>query len=768
MGIRGAYSLLQSEPSRFGKPWTISSLAGKDVHIFIDAPALHHHLVSAWIDEIKQEYTPLDCTSHTRHRPKLPVDAPRWPRDLQYSSPTPCSTTVLYKLTFSFLQTLFLAGAQEVHVVWDGVASPFKRQAQIKRLETQCHQSYQNAQRFTTNSLLGSTHEIMINHFVSECPHRLHPTCHLWGEFIMQEAIYDLQETLERDGARKGILWNHSADNEADIYMGHFLHHLKKETTPCDCVVLSNDSDLLVYNSIPGFIPLSTLIFEITTSLPTNTSSATHTHYSVNGWMYTHQQFIYAFPYLHSPSTENTKVVLHSDSSPYTSTPTSTSTAEVRDDTVCSYPMLIIAALAGCDYTLDPTLEQSLNEVRNALVKSDVGGLRLRDRNDPSSKKTLTAIIRCIGHIIKMVPIGRSLRVNESMTILGTAIVDYYVRKNHQKKAPRNLNKRTAGLNDGHNLGRDVVDVTKNLFIQALIEISGIYHEASCSTKPVRNRKDQKVSLDTNLRRILDHRVFYCKPLIELHDSPHSIWMDPIFSTCRARLYAVFAFICKQQSKEYCSVVEYVHVRRGSRDFYCNFSHHFADMTAFLESKAGEPLPVTDLLGFIIGSSTPTLLQDSTKSIPMFATFLLNSCKAKLLLFATTFISTIFTDHWQRMVILNPQDFSQSINDKTIYLDLYNHLHVALFHVKTAFGMIALLSCESDQCKLCVNRFLLDEVLIWTLWRRIEVEQSHSHKWDFYESSRECLLQIISTTVNSPVDCDIHMKCCEMWKLWFE
>lgn len=744
MGIKGVYSLLQSEPSRFGKQWVTCPDSG--LHVFIDGPALHHHLVSTWVEEHRQGLSiltsvSLDHIPHTSHRLKIPVEAPVWSNENPCSSPTSCSTTILYKLTYSFLMTLFLAGTQEVHVVWDGLASQLKRETQIQRLEAQCHHCYQSAQRFITENISG-----------------LQPTVHLWGEFIMQEAIYDLQESLEREKMRV-TLWNHFADSEADTYMGHVLHNSKKETTLShQFVILSNDTDLLVYNSISGFVPLSTLIFEI------NTRSDNQTYYVVKGWMYTYQQFYSAFPFLQPHRMEVAETFAKANSSHFTSMP-----AKERDDVVCNYSIIIIAALAGCDYTLHPLLEISLNEVRNAIVQSDLGGLRVRDRNRPSSKNTVTAIIRCIGHILKMVRIDRFLGADEYMTVLGHAIVDYYIRTTEKQKPSRHLRKINVGFKEGQSHTSDNLDTIKKHFVQALIDISRIYHEgASCST-PMRNRHHQIFPLDVNLRRILDHGVFYCKPLVELHRSD-SIWLENVFFYCRTRLYAVIAFISKQ-FKEDISIVEYVHRRQGSCDLYRTVSNNFAAMTAFLESQANARTPsFTELIQFIFGSCIlyPAPLDNisSPRTLSMYACLLLDSCEKKLLLFAASFISsTTLSEYWQQAVDLNQQALFLSIDHKTNFLDDYNHLQVALFHSKLAYGIRSLIPNTLDQY-LNFSRFLLDEHLVMTLWKGIDGRRC-TYQWDFHESSRDRLLDIVFITVKCPRDCHIIINFCEWWKLWF-
>ena len=733
MGIKGAFSLLESEPSRFGRPWHLSSIEDIDLHVYVDGPALHHHLVAAWLDEFRQGYsirsTSSDPNTHdasivyTRHRPNIPVEASIWSNELPWFSPTIISPRVLHKLTYSFLLTLFYSGAREVHIVWDGPASSFKRDAQIQRLESQCHNCYRLARRFT------NCNELNRDHLSG-----LHPTLHLWGESIMQEAVHDLQLSMERERKKQRLL-NHSADTEAEIFMGHLFHNAMRETGNMHrVVVLSNDSDLLVYNSIPGFIPLSTLIFQITSS---TTSNSDTNAYHLTGWMYTQEQLFLAFPFLHPTCWSN-----RSDSS---SSSTIIAT-ELRDYAACNYRMVVIAALAGCDYTLDPLLEQSLNEMRNTIVKSDVGGLRLRDRNNPTSKKTLIAILRYMSHVLNASNIDESLGASECMTLLGMAVVNFVRRAEVKKSSCKKWNSH----------GRGVPEISTLHFIQALIDICAIYHP-QCQL-PI-------VSPDVNIRRILDQRVFYCKPLIELHHGGESIWMEPIFSSCRKRLYSVLAFISKQSNAF--SIVEYVHVRQGKHDLYRRSSVDFTETKASLESNTGTH---SHFVEFMLGSTQlhRTPIEDPG-ILYIYASLLLNTCEEKFLLLAAAFIASYCTEHWQRMGIIDPQESFTSTDDKSIFLNVYNHLQVALFHANLACGIIALLPHHAiGSSQIHLNRFFIDEILIMSLWKRIEEGRYHFENWGWYrESSRDLLFDIICDTLQSPKDSQLHMIFFKWWIVWF-
>jgi len=434
--------------------------------------------------------------------------------------------------------------------------------------------------------------------------------------------------------------------------------------------------------------------------------------------------------------------------------------------------MIIIAALAGCDYTLDPILQQALYEVRHVLVKSDGGGLRLRDRNDPSCKKSLIAIFRCLGNILQnMVSAFESLLAKEFLTVVGNALVDHYT-------DPRRKNNRHHQQQQ-HMKGIEIHEGTKISFVHALIEISGIYNETSCLIKPLRKRSiNQLISPDVTLRRILKHRVFYCKPLIEIHhihgqSHNHSVWADPTFSSCRARLYAVLAYICKECSV-YDSVDDYVHRIQGSRHVFQYVPVPIADWISLLKSHStGEQnMPFIEMIGFILGSPASEQLQITTMSIPMNACFLLTSFKAKLLLFTASFISTLFPDYRHFIKRFHPLDLPTSTHYKTHFLDAYNYLQVALIHTKLAYGIFALSASPLDESLNHFDRFLLDETLLWSVWRRMEEENSHytRNNWDFKDLSPEYPLKIIEVTVDvSTVDYfHIRMKLCQQWKLWFE
>eukprot|EP00562_Extubocellulus_spinifer_P007299 CAMPEP_0178535202 /NCGR_PEP_ID=MMETSP0696-20121128/35423_1 /TAXON_ID=265572 /ORGANISM="Extubocellulus spinifer, Strain CCMP396" /LENGTH=388 /DNA_ID=CAMNT_0020167333 /DNA_START=182 /DNA_END=1347 /DNA_ORIENTATION=- len=60
--------------------------------------------------------------------------------------------------------------------------------------------------------------------------------------------------------------------------------------------------------------------------------------------------------------------------------------------------MAAVSALAGNDYSLPRRFASALCSARSAIVQSDIGGLRRKERNAPSAKATATAVIRFVGH----------------------------------------------------------------------------------------------------------------------------------------------------------------------------------------------------------------------------------------------------------------------------------------------------------------------------------------------------------------------------------
>jgi hypothetical protein len=608
-----------------------------------------------------------------------------------------------------------LSGAKEVHIVWDGLASIHKRETQIQRSEHECYNCYQLAQYFTGDTGAYDQHS------------RLRPALHLWGESIIQEAISDLRIRMDRDRGEI-ILFNHCAPGEAESYIAHLGCSLPQNSDKT--IVLSNDTDLLVYDSIPGFIPFETLIFEI------RTETKDATTYLVTGWMYTNRQFHMAFPFLQAKCFSSTK------------------TGKRKQLSICNYCMVAVATLAGCDYHLSLEHEACLYKVRQSILSCDIGGLRMRDRNSPSKKNALIATIRCVSHMNKSILLddAQIFERNEYLSILASALLNY-LRKIPANKLPTG-NRRKKGNNNASEKDRDTTDPFH--LIQTLFQIAVIYDQ-DCSN--LESTTPCLHSVDVNLRRILNHGDFYCKNLVELQPS---IWQEDVFSSCRARFYAAISTMSKSKFDNQ-SMNEYVHVRQGLRDFYHKMAVDFSEQSEYLESLASAQSHFMVLLGFVLGSSSEySLSQDAllgAELLALYACRLLNSYDMKSMLLATAFIAFKLSENWEGIHIT---DMAVSTDDKIIFLSVYNRLQVALFHANLVSNSLLSFFAHSNHVKVTTSRFLSDELLIMTLWQKMRVI-----KWTYNVPSRDLLFEIICNTVHIPSNANQQrLKFYDWWETW--
>eukprot|EP00978_Attheya_sp_CCMP212_P025462 scaffold81937_cov51-Attheya_sp.AAC.3 len=135
MGVRGLFSLLAQDPSRFGEPWVLSSSTATVIHI--DGPALLFHLSSG------------------KASPRL-----------------------VYERTTCFLETLG-SSAGRIHVVFDGVAHPAKRLSQIERMKkvaVQCDDDMQQRESKYRSSLV---HPLSEAAMIEATQNLSHLNCHV-------------------------------------------------------------------------------------------------------------------------------------------------------------------------------------------------------------------------------------------------------------------------------------------------------------------------------------------------------------------------------------------------------------------------------------------------------------------------------------------------------------------------------------------------------------------------------------------------------------
>jgi len=246
---------------------------------------------------------------------------------------------------------------------------------------------------------------------------------HLLAEASMIETLEDLVETQPR------LFLHQPPRGEAETFIDCWIR--KHSLSPDNVFILSDDTDFLVYSSCPGFIPFKTLEFhELDARL------------SLAGFYYQRAKFVPAF------------------------------FADTSDDHV----MTAVAALAGCDYGMSECLDRT----RTKMIRTDIGGLRPRLRNDPTSAAALTAVLRYVAHWTKR-------RESSWLDSMIEAICCH--------------------------------DDEREKLLNALQEIHEIYF-------PNEETPSVGAAMSVESRRLLECGIMYCRPLVETWDASNEVKRD--------------------------------------------------------------------------------------------------------------------------------------------------------------------------------------------------------------------------------------------------
>lgn len=430
MGVKGLSSYLKNEPSRFGRRVSLKDRSGI---IFIDGPAFHYYLI------------------HSICKKSLPPSSETMV-DLDDSPVGIVSPRAIFNLSSEFFLYLFsiIDEQCEVHLVFDGIASSYKENNQILRIQESCNLYDETVRAFIRN-------EQVKRPIVS----------HLFGEDAIANAIQNIKEP------RLKIF---HAQGEAET----FIYTATQDLIDMDVLVLSSDSDFLLFPGIPGYVPWQ---------------SMEYTADGIDGWEYTRTQFLAAHPDL-------------SDSN---------ASMEFRG-------MICIAAFCGCDYTLEPRLQKRLKSAQTIILKSNIGGLKSKDRFKPSFKNIALSVLRYVAYFKKKFKMDW---YHEMMSAIVNA-----------ESSKISLECRLEDLHE------------------ALEQIYIVYKGDEEG-----NGRPKEVS--SELRRIISLQKLYCKPVLELYKidkdaniksdteehqsngvkmrSNQGVWMDPRFSSCRDRIYSLLS-----------------------------------------------------------------------------------------------------------------------------------------------------------------------------------------------------------------------------------
>lgn len=372
MGIRGAWSVVSKDPNRFGEAWVCSNQS----IVWIDGPSLVYHL------SLYPKYGNVETFGcHLNQKGQA-------------------SPSDIHKRTQNFI-TVLSNIAKEVHVVMDGVCKSSKTQTQVNRMES-------NAQ--------------LAKDIVRSCVTPLN--CHV----ISILADWSMVEAIEKIKCSIPNLYLHRPLRmEAETFIDAHLASRNE-----DVVVMSDDSDYLIYKHCPGFIPFKSLQFtqegdEIST---------------LTGFQYVRSKFCRA---------------LFSDEADYRLLST-------------------LAALAGCDYS-----NEILESAQAVIIKSDIGGLRVKHQNTPTAATTFQAVVRYIYHFKIM---NKDSWMKEMISR---------------------------------------IDI--DCILESLDLVHQIYFSEKCSDCIANSQP-------VEFQRLFEDRTLYCKPFLESFSSPRS---EPLRSSASKR-----------------------------------------------------------------------------------------------------------------------------------------------------------------------------------------------------------------------------------------
>jgi hypothetical protein len=459
MGVRGAWSVVSSDPRRFGEPWVCSV---EQSVIWIDGPSLVYFLA------LQPKFDQVD-RFHGR-----------------YNQIGQASPATIYKRAVNFF-TVLSQLSKEVHVVMDGVCSAAKIPTQIDRMSAAAQQAEEAARSSTSPK-----------------------NCKVIS-ILAEWTVVDALEKLSRQIT--SLQLHRLAIGEAEAFIDATLMHQKDKN---DVVVMSNDTDFLIYKHCPGFLPFTSLQFT-----PVNRPENGDDTFVLTGFHYLASNFRRAF------------------------------FLNCFDHQV----LTSVAGLTGCDYDDD-----ILKSARAIIVKSEIGGLRVKHQNKPTMQLILRAVLRYVGHYVKM---GESWRISLGKSIGGDAILKSLnaVHQNYLPSDPSQMKDTEFSL-ECHRL-----IVSGTLFCRPLIEywssssirlsVSKPKRTAALSKRSRKRRKKRQL-LEVTTASVegddtLEGADLQLIEPIDLADAPHivnyekiqeylrkgSAWTLPHFQSVRVRLYGL-------------------------------------------------------------------------------------------------------------------------------------------------------------------------------------------------------------------------------------
>jgi hypothetical protein len=429
MGVKGLYSYLNNEPSRFGRRVSLKDCSGI---IFIDGPALHYFLIRSICE--KSSLPPTESMI-----------------DLDDSPTGVVSPNAIYNLTrafFSYLLSIISEQCQ-VCVVFDGIAQSYKEEQQLLRIQ-ESYIQYDNT----------------VRSFIENRKVKRPVVSHLFGEDAIAEAMEEFA------GPR---LKMYHAHGEAETFIFSAIRDSKHN----DVLVLSSDSDFLLFPGIPGFVPLQSLEY---------------TADGIEGWEYTRKQFLAAHPNLSDSNTSN----------------------EFKT-------MICIAAFCGCDYRLEPHLQKRLQSAQSIIVKSKIGGLKKRHYQKTSFKDKVLAVLRYMEHFKKKSKMEWFHDMTSVIVNAESEKTSLECRLEGLREALDQIHAIYKGDEEGRGESKASAELQRIIGLQKLYckPVLELYKADSCPKVNINRDEQQSDGKETKTYQ--------------------GVWMENSFSSCRDRIYSLLS-----------------------------------------------------------------------------------------------------------------------------------------------------------------------------------------------------------------------------------
>lgn len=466
MGIFGARTLMDSDPARFCAEFTWGlDVAGQGANrnnnehntlgLLIDAKSLLQHVA---FQEDKVVY------------------------------PSPSTINDLIQIHIHRL--LRVVGRKGgVHVFFDGLAPRQQILSHIRRMGNQSSDGERLATQYAQCAGMDLRASYTLNR--NDPPSRL---LHHLAEWAFVEAVDRLRQRFTN------TLHMHRASvGEAEALINQWL--IQNDGTYSRVAILSDDTDFLVYDSCPGFVPPNTLIYE-----------ERNGQHCIRGRYYIRSKFLRSFP--------------------------------GQLTTMDSAVMTSVAAIAGCDYCTSPEQAEQLANIRNGLIMSDVGGLRLGKRKTANDASALVAVLRGVIHFKNVV--GNSTWLH--------ALCKHFTSTPHQAQAALD------GLRVIHDVYTYSLQVASNSvldLVPGMVEVRRLLQHGIMYCYPVvetfrsstvRNEIDPqslrppRAPVVRHLYRAEGgHALVVCPPVstqLEMWAERYSVWQFPVFKQIRTRLYS--------------------------------------------------------------------------------------------------------------------------------------------------------------------------------------------------------------------------------------